>query len=108
MMKTVRCIIGPEHLPAFVEQMGKAVPGMTVAETRQHGSDSLQKISYRGVEYEVGSLSVAVEMVVDESWVDDIIRQIADAHRQERFSVRRVYVIPVEFSYHIRSGFMDM
>ena len=108
-MKTVRCILGPEHLPGFVEYMAKMTPGMTVAEARHHHDQySYQKVSYRGMEYEVGSLSVTVEMVIDESWVDDIIRQIAEAHRDERFSVRHVYVLPVEASYHIRNGFMDI
>lgn len=108
MMKMIRCIIGPEHLAGFVEHMGRMTPGMTASETRQHDKNTSQKVSYRGVAYEVGSLSLSIDMVVDESWVEDIIKRIAEADKLEQFSVRRVYVIPVEASYHIRNGFMDI
>jgi nitrogen regulatory protein PII len=108
MMKTLRCILGPEYLPAFVEHMAKMVPGMTVAEARHHDPSSTHQVSYRGVKYEVGSLGVVVDVVIDEGWVDDLIRQISDARREDRFSVEHVSVIPVEASYHIRNGFMDV
>ena len=99
--------MGAENLPAFVQGMMNLVAGMTVWETREHSPHTQQVVSYRGVPYEIGSLSVTVDIVSDESWVDDIIQKIHDAHVRSEFSVRYVYLLPVEASYHIRNGFMD-
>ncbi len=107
MMKLIRCILGPADLPAFLGGMVNLTSGMTVWESRRHGGNATQNVSYRGVGYEVAPLSITVEIVSDESWVDDIIRKILEAHRQDEFHVRALYVFPVEESYHIRGGFMD-
>ena len=102
----VRCVMGAENLPAFVEGMLDLAAGMTVWETREHGPDK-NVVSYRGIPYEIGTLSVTVDIVSDDSWVDDIIRRVRDAHLGEKFSVRYIYLFPVLESYHIRNGFMD-
>jgi nitrogen regulatory protein PII len=102
----VRCVMGAEQLPAFVEGMLNLAAGMTVWETREHGREK-NVVSYRGVPYEIGTLSVTVDIVSDDSWVDDILRRVREAHLREEFSVRNIYRFPVEQSYHIRNGFMD-
>jgi nitrogen regulatory protein PII len=104
----IRCVMGAENLPAFVDGMLDLSSGMTVWETREHSPQTSQVVSYRGIPYEVGSLSVTVDIVSDESWVEDIIRRIHDAYIREEFKVRHLYVFPVEASYHIRNGFMDL
>jgi nitrogen regulatory protein PII len=98
--------MGAENLPAFVEGMRNLAAGMTVWETRELGGEK-NVVSYRGIPYEIGTLSVTVDIVSDESWVDDILRRVRDAHLREEFSVRQIYLFPVEESYHIRNGFMD-
>ena len=107
MATLVRCIMGAENLPAFVEGMLNLAVGMTVWETREHGSEKQQVVSYRGVPYEIGTLTVTVDIVSDDSWVDDIVRKVREAHLSQQFSVRHIYLFPVEQSYHIRNGFMD-
>ena len=102
----VRCVMGAEHLPAFVEGMMNLAVGMTVWETRAHGHEK-NAVSYRGIPYEIGTLSVTVDIVSDDSWVDDIVRKVREAHVREEFSVRHMYLFPVEETYHIRNGFMD-
>lgn len=97
-----------ENLPAFVNGMLNLAAGMTVWETREHGPQTQQIVSYRGVPFEIGMLSVTVDIVSDESWVEDIIRRIRDADVREEFSIRHLYIFPVEASYHIRNGFMDI
>ena len=104
----IRCVLGAENLHSFVEGMANLVVGMTVWETREHSPETQQIVSYRGVPYKIGSLSVNIDIVSDDSWVDDIIQRIRDAHVRNEFSVRRLYVFPVEVSYHIRNGFMDI
>jgi nitrogen regulatory protein PII len=107
MMKMIRCVLAPEHLPAFVEQMTNLIAGMTVWETRHHEKDLQHIVSYRGVEYEISPPGLNVEIVIDESWVEDVIRRVAEGFRLNQFTVFRLFVIPVEGSYHIRNGFMD-
>jgi nitrogen regulatory protein PII len=99
--------MGAESLPAFVEGMVNLAVGMTVWETREHGPQMQHVVSYRGVPYEIGSLSMNVDIVSDDSWIEDIIRRIHEAHIRNEFSVRYVCLCPVEASYHIRNGFMD-
>jgi hypothetical protein len=65
-------------------------------------------VSYRGVPYEVGGLSLTVDIVSDESWVDDIVRRVGEAQKKDEFAVHYLYVFLVEASYHIRNGFMDI
>jgi nitrogen regulatory protein PII len=108
MQMMVRCILGAAHLTAFVEGMTGLANGMTVWETRDPGAEAGHTVYYRGVAYAVGGLSVGIDIVSDESWVEDIIRRVGDAHSKEEFSVHLLYVFPVEASYHIRNGFMDL
>jgi hypothetical protein len=49
-----------------------------------------------------------VDIVSDESWVEDIIRRVHEGNKQEEFRVRHLHIFPVEASYHIRNGFMDV
>ena len=108
MSMMIRCVMAAENLPAFVEGMTNLVAGMTVSETRQFAPETTQTVSYRGVPYEVGGLTVTVDIVTDESWIDDIIRKIHEAYAQDQFIVRHLYLYKVEGSYHIRNGFMDV
>ena len=104
----IRCIMGAENLPAFVEGMTNLVAGMTVFETREFGPETQHTVSYRGVPYDVGALSVTVDIVTDESWVEDIIRAVHDAYTRNAFTVRHLFLWEVDASYHIRNGFMDV
>ena len=104
----IRCVMAAENLPAFVEGMTNLVVGMTVSETREFAPETTQTVSYRGVPYEVGSLTVTVDIVTDESWIDDIIRAIHEAYTHDKFVVRHLFLSEVEGSYHIRNGFMDV
>jgi nitrogen regulatory protein PII len=108
MQMMIRCVMGAENLPAFVEGMTDLAAGMTVRETREWGPDTQHTVSYRGIPYAIGALSVTVDIVTDESWLDDIIRRIHEANRQDEFRVWHLEVFPVEGSYHIRNGFMDV
>ena len=108
MQMMIRCILGAEQLTAFVEGMTQLTHGMTVWETRDYSPETYQRVYYRGIPYEVGSLSVGIDIVSDESWVDDIIRRIGEAHSKDEFSVHLLQVFQIEASYHIRNGFMDL
>ena len=100
--------MGAENLPAFVDGLKDVAPGMTVLETREWSPDTQHTVSYRGIPYEIGTLSVIVDIVTDESWLEDIIRRVHEGDKHEEFRVRHLQVFTVEASYHIRNGFMDV
>ena len=104
----IRCIMGAKNLPAFAEGMTNLVAGMTVSEMREFAPETQTTVSYRGVPYEVGALSVSVDIVSDESWIEDIVRAIHEAYTRNAFTVRHVFLLDVDASYHIRNGFMDV
>lgn len=104
----IRCVMGAENLPAFVDGLMNLAAGMTVLETRECSPDTEHTVSYRGIPYQIGALSVIVDIVTDESWLEDIVLRVHEGNKREEFQVRHLHVFPVEASYHIRNGFMDV
>ena len=108
-MKLIKCIIRQEKLTEIVEQLSAIVPGLTVSEVRGHGRQRGHHTFYRGVEYEVALLpKVVIEIIIDDSRVDDVISLVANSARTGEIGDGRIFVVPVEEAYHIRTGFMDI
>ena len=107
-MKLIQCIIQPDKLEDVIRQLTTVVTGMTVREVRGHGRQKGHTTAYRGVEYQISLLpKIMVEIVADDNKVDDIIRVVVEAARTGRIGDGRVFVVPIEENYHIRTGFMD-
>jgi nitrogen regulatory protein PII len=78
---------------------------MTVTEVRGHGKQKGHTAIYRGQEYNVSLLpKMEIEVVVQDSIVDDAIKSIIEAARTGEIGDGRVFVIPVDASYRIRTG----
>jgi len=108
-MKLIQCIIRQEKLTDLVEQLSKIVPGMTVSEVRGHGRQGGHHTVYRGVEYNLTLLpKVMVEMAVDDNKVDDVVRIVNETARTGEIGDGRIFIVPVEAAYHVRTGFMDL
>jgi nitrogen regulatory protein PII len=75
---------------------------------RNISPETNRKAIYRGLENEVYSPGVVVEIVTDDSWLDDIIATITAAHDEGLIGGRGIQVLPVEEGYRVRDGFMDM
>jgi nitrogen regulatory protein PII len=76
---------------------------------RGFGRQKGHKLIYRGLEYDVTLLPKAfVEILTDESWVDDIVKGIFLSARTGEIGDGRIFILPVEQSYNIRTGFMDI
>jgi nitrogen regulatory protein PII len=101
MLKLVRCMVLLQNLPNVVEQLQDFTSGMTVWQTKDLTPETMRKGCYRGYEYQIELPRAVVEIVTDESWVDDIIRRVPR-------SDCRIDVFPVEASYHVRNGFMEI
>jgi nitrogen regulatory protein PII len=107
-MKLVQCIIRQEKLGQVVERLATVVPGLTVSEVRGHGRQRGHSAMYRGVEYVVTLRpKVLVEVVIDDNKIDDIVKIVGEVARTGEIGDGRIFVLPVEESYHVRTGFMD-
>ena len=105
-MKLVKAIVRPNRVDEVREALEKlGVPGMTVTEVRGHGRQKGHTAIYRGKEYNVTLLpKVEIEIVIPDNIVDSVIDAIVKAARTGEIGDGRVFVIPVEQSYRIRTG----
>jgi nitrogen regulatory protein PII len=105
-MKLVKSIVRPnkvDDVRAALEQLN--LGGMTVTEVRGHGRQKGHTAIYRGKEYDVTLLpKVEIEVVVGDDVVDEVIQAIIRAARTGEIGDGRVFVLPVEQSYNIRTG----
>jgi nitrogen regulatory protein PII len=107
-MKLVQCIIRQEKIMEVVEKLSPLVPGLTVIEVHGHGRQLGHSATYRGVEYVVSlRTKIMIEIVIDDTLVEDIVNAVSQTARTGRIGDGRIFVLPVEESYHVRTGFMD-
>ncbi|HET7696067.1 MAG TPA: P-II family nitrogen regulator [Vicinamibacterales bacterium] len=105
-MKLLKAIIRPNKVDEVKDALAKLnISGMTVTEVRGHGKQKGHTAVYRGKEYNVSLLpKMQIEVVVANTAADDAIRAIVEAARTGEIGDGRVFVLPVEGSYRIRTG----
>jgi nitrogen regulatory protein PII len=105
-MKLIKAIVRPNKVDDVREVLEKmSIPGMTVTEVRGHGRQKGHTAVYRGKEYSVTLLpKVELEIVVDAARVDEVVAAVIGAARTGEIGDGRVFVLPVEQSYNIRTG----
>ena len=107
-MKLIQCNIRPEKLNDLVERMEGLASGLTVSDVRGHGHQKGQTTVYRGLEYQVSLLpKTMVEIVADESRVDDIVKIVSETARTGQIGDGRIFILDVDEVYHIRTGALD-
>jgi nitrogen regulatory protein P-II 1 len=108
-MKLIKSIVRPNKVDDVREALERmSVAGMTVTDVRGHGRQKGHTAIYRGKEYSVTLLpKVEIELVVDDDMVEDVIRAIMTAARTGEIGDGRIFVLPVEESYNIRTGERD-
>ena len=108
-MKLIKSIVRPNKVDEVKDALEKlGIAGMTVTEVRGHGKQKGHTAIYRGKEYNVSLLpKMQIEVVVAESVVDDAIKAIVSAARTGEIGDGRVFVLPVEQTYRIRTGERD-
>ena len=109
-MKLVKAIVRPNKVDDIKDALAKLnLSGMTVTEVRGHGRQKGHTAVYRGKEYVVNLLpKMEVEVVVPDDQVEPAIRAIMGAARTGEIGDGRVFVIPVEHGYNIRTGERDI
>jgi nitrogen regulatory protein PII len=109
-MKLIKAIVRPNKVDDIKDALGKVnISGMTVTEVRGHGRQKGHTAIYRGKEYNVSLLpKMEVEVVVNDDLVEAAIQAIMGAARTGEIGDGRVFVIPVEHGYNIRTGERDV
>jgi len=109
-MKLIKSIIRPNKVEEVRDALEKlSISGLTVSDVRGHGRQKGHTAVYRGKEYSVTLLpKVEVEVVVPDTMVDDAIKAITAAARTGEIGDGRVFVLPVEQGYNIRTGERDI
>src|SRR6476661_7185304 len=100
-MKLIKAIVRPNKVDEVKDALEKlSIAGMTVTEVRGHGKQKGHTAIYRGKEYNV---SLLPKMEVDAA-VDDAVKAIIQTARTGEIGDGRVFVMPVEQSFRIRTG----
>ena len=107
-MKLIKCIVQPYKLNELIPALQNLAAGMTVSDVKGIGRQKGHPIVYRGVEYEQPLLpKVMIDLVADDNKVDDIVKLVIETARTGNIGDGRIFILPLEESYHIRTGFME-
>ena len=105
-MKKIEAVIKPFKLDEVREALSEVgVTGLTVTEVKGFGRQKGHTELYRGAEYVIDFLpKVKVEVVVEDSLVENVIEAIENAARTGRIGDGKIFVLPVEQAIRIRTG----
>ncbi len=105
-MKKVEAIIKPFKLDDVKDALHEVgVSGMTVSEVKGFGRQKGHTELYRGAEYVIDFLpKVKIEVVVENSLLDNVIEAIASAARTGRIGDGKIFVLDVAEAIRIRTG----
>jgi nitrogen regulatory protein P-II 1 len=105
-MKMILAVIKPHRLDEVKEARREAgVSGLTVVEAqgfgRQHGHTEI----YRGAEYQVDFVpKVQLEIMVEDEQVQRTVDAILASARTGKIGDGKIFVVPAEQVYRIRTG----
>lgn len=108
-MKLIKAIVRPNKVDEVKDALARvSLPGMTVTEVRGHGRQKGHTATYRGKEYDVSLLPKSeIEVVVSDEAVDVVVEAIMRAAWTGEIGDGRIFVLPVEQSYNIRTRERD-
>jgi nitrogen regulatory protein P-II 1 len=108
-MKLIVAIVRPEKLGEVLEALYRAdVRGITVSHVQGHGGEMEHVETYRGITVKMELHDkVRLEIGVSEPFVKRTVDTILRSARTGEVGDGKVFVLPVENVYRIRSGEMD-
>ena len=108
-MKMVVAIVRPEKLPDVLEALFRAeVRGLTLQRVQGHGGEVEHVQTYRGTTVKMGlSDKVRLEIGVSDHFVEPTVRAILASARTGSVGDGKIFVLPVEKVYRIRTGEED-
>jgi nitrogen regulatory protein P-II 1 len=108
-MKLIVAIVRPDKLNEVLERLYRAdVRGLTVSRVLGHGGETEQVETYRGTTVKVAlHEKVRIEIGVSEPFVEPTVQAILASARTGDVGDGKVFVLPVESVYRIRTGERD-
>jgi nitrogen regulatory protein P-II 1 len=108
-MKLVVAIVRPEKLGEVLEALFKAeVRGLTINRVQGHGGETERVETYRGTTVKMElSEKVRLEIGVSDHFVEPTVRAVLRAAQTGEVGDGKIFVLPVERVYRIRTGERD-
>ena len=108
-MKLIVAIVRPEQLSDVLEALFHAeVKGLTISRVHGHGGEMEHVENYRGTTVKMAlSDKVRLEIGVSEPFVKPTVEAIIRGGRTGEVGDGKVFVLPVEKVYRIRTGEED-
>ena len=107
-MKLILAIVKPHKLDDVKEALREiGVNGLTSVEAQGFGRQRGHTEIYRGAEYQVDFVpKVQLEVMADDTQVQTIVDTILSAARTGKIGDGKIFVLPAEQVYRIRTGEM--
>ena len=108
-MKLVVAIVRHERVNHVLMELFKAdIQGLTISEVRGHGGEIEQVETYRGTTVKMAlSEKVRIEIGVSDHFVQPTVKAILQGARTDSVGDGKIFVLPVEKVYRIRTGEED-
>src|SRR6266480_1252981 len=108
-MKLVVAVVRPEKLSDVLEALFRAqVQGLTISRVQGHGGEMERVETYRGTTVKMElSDKVRVEIGVSDHFVEPTVKAILAGGRTGTVGDGKIFVLPVEKVYRIRTGEED-
>jgi nitrogen regulatory protein P-II 1 len=108
-MKLVVAIVRPDRVSAVLEELYKAeVQGLTISRVQGHGGEREQVETYRGTSVKMElSDKVRFEIGVSNHFVEPTVRAVLKGARTGEVGDGKIFVVPVEKVFRIRTGEED-
>lgn len=108
-MKLIKAIIRPDRLNDVLKALYRAeVRGLTVSHVQGHGGETDQVQTYRGTTVKMElTEKVMLDIGVSEPFVEPTVQAILEAARTGEVGDGKIFVLPVERIYRIRTGEQD-
>ncbi|MGH2403476.1 MAG: P-II family nitrogen regulator [bacterium] len=108
-MKLVVAIVRPEKLGDVLESLFRAeVRGLTINRVQGHGGETERVETYRGATVKMElSEKVRLDIGVSDHFVEPTVRAILGAARTGEVGDGKIFVLPVEKVYRIRTAERD-
>ena len=108
-MKLVVAIIRPEKLNTVLEELYRSdILGLTISRVQGHGGEREHVETYRGLTVKMElSEKVRLEVGVSNHFVEPTVRAILKGARTGAVGDGKIFVLPVEKIFRIRTGEED-
>lgn len=108
-MKLVVAIIRPERLNDVLESLFRArIAGLTISRVQGHGGEIERVETYRGMTVKMElSEKVRLEIGVSDHFVEPTVNAIIAGARTGEVGDGKIFVMPVDEVYRIRTGETD-